>query len=189
MDMTLMQLLKQAELCIQPGSSMCEKAHENIVKAIPLVDELQTKIAELEKSESDLIGERDRREDQLQNIDVILGGTGGWSNNYDCGDEALKRAGQLQTDHSRLKKLFVNDNLWSISKCLEVLAIAAEHLLNDHDCDADNYEISAHAVTAAKNYMTQITEATKGLHLAENQKKKWPTVKRPDEMARPGPVD
>ncbi len=45
-EYTLWELLKQIELYIEPPSSMCREAYNNIIKALPLVEQLQ---AELDK--------------------------------------------------------------------------------------------------------------------------------------------
>jgi len=57
-----------------------------------LIDELADELC----GGADTLAERDLREDQVQAIDVALGGTGEWSNNYDCGVEALKHIAELQ---------------------------------------------------------------------------------------------
>ncbi len=63
---------------------------------------LIARCGELERGESQLIQERDQRENQLQDIDIALGGDGEWSNVRDCGVEALTNATDLQAENKEL---------------------------------------------------------------------------------------
>lgn len=59
-------------------------------------------IHRLEASELQLIGERDHFENQVRDIDIALGGSGEWSNVYDCGVEALAKIAELEAENKQL---------------------------------------------------------------------------------------
>ena len=61
-----------------------------------------------EDSESRTIRQRDEAECMLQKIDEVLGGTGEWSNKYNCGIQALNRATDLQAKLAEKQKLYSN---------------------------------------------------------------------------------
>jgi len=63
--------------------------------AVDIIKSQTKQLAAAEKDCLAVIDKRDAAEDCLRQIDIALGGTGEWSNNYDCGTEALARATNL----------------------------------------------------------------------------------------------
>lgn len=61
-----------------------------------------------------------------------------------------------QADADRLYRILGFDTPWPVVDVLEKLASAAEHLLNDHDCDGHGWEEIGAAVKAARTITAQL---------------------------------
>ena len=79
-------------------SDRLRKYGEYLTPKIREVAGLRAELEQEERLAEDTINERDRANNFLQSIDVALGGSGEWSNNYDCGVNALERAEGLVAD-------------------------------------------------------------------------------------------
>ena len=72
---------------------------------------------------------------------------------------------QLATEQEKVKRLrdaLVGDSPFPLLICLEELATAADHLLDDHQCDKHGYEIVAVAKKEARLHILRIEQALKG---------------------------
>ncbi len=75
-------------------------------KAVKIALQIQAELVKSEKDCLDEIKNRDHANDLLQEIDIALGAdiNGGWSNMYDCGEEALAKAKNLQIPKAQVPK-------------------------------------------------------------------------------------
>lgn len=67
----------------------------------------------------------------------------------------------LLAENERLRKVLVGDTPFPLLICLEELADAADHLLDDHQCDKHGYELVAAAKTEARLHILRIKQALK----------------------------
>ncbi len=67
----------------------------------------------------------------------------------------------LQAENKRLREAMVGDSPFPLLICLEELADAADHLLDDHQCDKHGYELVAAAKAEARLHILRITQALK----------------------------
>lgn len=77
---------------------------EMVKRAEAQLAEKDKRIAELEKSELQLIDERDRREEQINKIADLLGDHREWTSHNDRGDNCLESIEQLQTANAALEQ-------------------------------------------------------------------------------------
>ncbi len=65
-------------------------------------------------------------------------------------------------ENNRLREVLVGDSPFPLLICLEELADAADHLLDDHQCDKHGYELVAAAKAETRLHILRITQALKG---------------------------
>lgn len=105
-------LLRQNEVNVIRNALMAVRAERD--------EKLVARIRDLDKSESQLIGERDYFENKITEINVALGRDDEWSNACDVGDECIKAAEELV---GRDEKLVA-----AARDTIEALNEAADHI-------------------------------------------------------------